>query len=117
MTGPVAAVATHFTLNMVQPIMSVPVQEVEDRVETPGLVCSIMLTIIYTSIYTVSMVVCETNEMILSNPYLLIMIKYVFGTCHHSLVPLIIIITRPDIRDLIKVTINMIINYSYFINI
>ena len=105
MTGPVTAVTTHFCLNLIQPILSVArlPEDDKDADNSPDLVCTIMLTIIYVIIYSISMVVCEVNTDINENSFLLIMIKYVFGTFHHSLVPLIIIATREDIRDLIKV--------------
>ena len=108
MTGPVTAVTTHFCLNLIQPILSVArlPEDDKDADNSPDLVCTIMLTIIYVIIYSISMVVCEVNTDISDNSFLLIMVKYVFGTCHHSLVPLIIIATREDIRDLIKVLFN-----------
>ena len=64
---------------------------------------TMFLFFVYIIIYSISMVVAETVPSIYNTPFIFIMVKYVFGTIHHSLVPLIIIITRKDLRDLIKV--------------
>ena len=49
------------------------------------------------------MVGAELYPPVYSNTFTFIMVKYVFGTSHHLLVPLAIILTRPDIRELIKI--------------
>ena len=75
----------------------------QDEEDKPDLVCTVMLLLIYISTYTVAMLVTELTPAIFTSPFLFVMIKYVLGTGHHSLVPLVIIATRPDLRDLIKV--------------
>ena len=54
-------------------------------------------------LFSVSMVGAELYPPVYTNLFSFIMVKYVFGTSHHSLVPLAIILTRSDLRDLIKV--------------
>ena len=49
------------------------------------------------------MVGVELYPPVYTDTFSFIMIKYVFGTSHHSLVPIAIILTRPDLRELIKV--------------
>ena len=78
-------------------------EEEDDNLDKPKLICTIFMFIIYLTLYTISMVVCELYPDIYNNPFLFIMIKYVFGTTHHSIIPLVIMITRPELRDLIKV--------------
>ena len=62
-----------------------------------------MMLVIYITTFTLSMVVAELVPSIYTQPFLLVMVKYVLGTLHHSLVPVVIIFTRPDLRDLIMV--------------
>ena len=81
-----------------------PMEEEElDNCYKPNLVCTILMFISYLVLYTISMIVCELYPDIYNNPFLFIMIKYVFGTTHHSITPLVIMVTRPELRDLIKV--------------
>lgn len=49
------------------------------------------------------MVGAELYPPVYTNIFSFIMVKYVFGTSHHCLVPLAILLTRPDLRELIKV--------------
>ena len=49
------------------------------------------------------MVGAELYPPLYTDIFSFIMVKYVFGTSHHCLVPLAIILTRPDLRELIKV--------------
>ena len=86
----------------------------EDNQSIP---CLLLLLIIYlityrldldishtvTLLFSVSMVGAELYPPVYSNTFTFIMVKYVFGTSHHLLVPLAIILTRPDLRELIKV--------------
>ena len=58
---------------------------------------------IVTLFFSVSMVGAELYPPVYTDLFSFIMVKYVFGTSHHSLVPLAIILTRSDLRDLIKV--------------
>ena len=71
--------------------------------DSQSIPCLLLLLIIYLITYSVSMVGAEIYPPVYSDTFSFIMIKYVFGTSHHSLVPLAIILTRPDLRDLIKV--------------
>ena len=75
-------------------------QEDTDR---PDRLITLMLGLIYIPTYTMAMLVTELTPAIYSSPFLLVMLKYVLGTGHHSLVPLVIIAIRRDLRDLIKV--------------
>ena len=72
----------------------------EDNQSIP---CLLLLLIIYLITYSVSMVGAELYPPLYTNIFSFIMVKYVFGTSHHGLVPLAIILTRPDLRELIKV--------------
>ena len=65
--------------------------------------CLCLMLVIYITTFTLSMVVVELVPSIYTQPFLLVMVKYVLGTLHHSLVPVVIILTRPDLRDLIMV--------------
>ena len=65
--------------------------------------CLCLMLVIYITTFTLSMVVAELVPAIYTQPFLLVMVKYVLGTSHHSLVPVVIILTRPDLRDLIMV--------------
>ena len=78
-------------------------QKEEDEEEKREVTTTICLFIINLVIYIMAMVVAETVPVIFNNPFIFIMVKYVCGTLHHSLIPLVIIITRRDLRDLIKV--------------
>ena len=103
--GPLAAAATHSLLNILQPRLTVPPLDPEttEDGEGPGLVCLCLMLVIYITTFTLSMVVAELVPSIYTQPFLLVMVKYVLGTLHHSLVPVVIIFTRPDLRDLIMV--------------
>ena len=53
-----------------------------------------MISFILTLPTSISMVGVELYPPVYSNTFCFIMIKYVFGTSHHCLVPLAILITR-----------------------
>ena len=92
-------------------------EEELDNCYKPNLVCTILMFISYLILYSISMIVCELYPDIYNNPFLFIMIKYVFGTTHHSIVPLVIMVTRPELRDLIKVPFTIIItNLSIYLD-
>ena len=69
-----------------------------------------MLGLIYLPTYIMAMLVTELTTAITTHPFLFVMLKYVLGTGHHSLVPLAIIAIRRDLRDLIKVSDNTVIH-------
>lgn len=75
----------------------------QEDTDGPDRVITLILVLIYVPIYTMAMLVTELTPAIYTSPFLLVMLKYVLGTAHHSLVPLVIIATRRDLRDLIKV--------------
>ena len=64
---------------------------------TLPLLLSLLLVLLLT--YPLSMVLVELLPALYTNSFLLIMLKYVLGTCHHLLVPLAILTVRTDLRS------------------
>ena len=100
--GPVAVFIAHFVLNCLESVLVTGPADVPKKEDVPSLVCIVVLTIICLITYTVSMVITEVYGQIYDNNFNFIMLKYVFGTSHHFLCPLSLLIIRSDLWDLCK---------------
>ena len=105
---------TSFSLLLIllAPISMLSMQEDTDRAD---MLVTLMLGLIYLPTYIMAMLVTELTPAITTHPFLFVMLKYVLGTGHHSLVPLAIIAIRRDLRDLIKVSDCTVIHNSYIV--
>ena len=101
--GPVAVIIANFILNFLEKVLVIGPAAVQKEEDLPSLVSILVLTIICLITYSVSMIITEVYDQIYENHFNFIMLKYVFGTSHHLLVPLSLLLTRSDLWDLCKI--------------
>ena len=101
--GPVAVIIAHFLLNFLEMILVIGPAPAPKKEEVPSVTCIVVLTTVCLVTYSVSMIVVEVYAPIYDNHFNFIMLKYVFGTAHHFLIPLCLLMVRSDLWELVKI--------------
>jgi len=101
--GPIAVIIAHFILNILESCLETGPSPQPKKEDLPSPICILVLTIICLITYSMSMIIAEVFGQIYDNPFTFIMFKYVFGTFHHFLGPLSLLVLRRDLWELCKV--------------
>ena len=101
--GPVSLIIAHFILNMLEFLLDTGPAPQPKKEDIPSPICILVLSTICLITHSTSMLISEVFSQIYESPFNLIMFKYVFGTFHHFLVPLSLLVLRPDLWELCKV--------------
>lgn len=96
--GPFTVTVIHIVISIINVVMkNAPVAADLRNEELQNIFCVFMLTIIFSSTYITSMVICELLFPSNMNILTFIVIKFILGTSHHLLCPLSILLSRKDI--------------------
>ena len=98
--GPLSIFFLHIILSITNCIIGTKSADPDLRnKECRNLVCIFLLTLIFLVTYITSMIICELYVKIPGQMLYFVFLKYIAGTSHHLFGPLVILMTRQDIRE------------------